>query len=103
MNSLPLILARLTMSGLAIMSLLVLWFLIKRSRRHSILLPVEVDGKEGVKGLTDNLSLGGCRMNGNLAVKRGQHLTLRLRLPGQESPIIIYFLYSSFKKYSILS
>lgn len=101
MNSMPLILARLTVSGLATISLLILWFLIKRSseatsgsqrrrfRRHSILLPVEVDGKEGVKGLTDNLSLGGCRMNGNLAVRRGQHLTLRLRLPGQESPIII--------------
>ena len=101
MNSMPLILARLTVSGLAIISLLTLWFLIKQSseetrgtqrrrfRRHSILLPVEVDGKEGVKGLTDNLSLGGCRMNGNLAVRRGQHLTLRLRLPGQESPIII--------------
>ena len=101
MNSLPLILARLTVSGLAIISLLTLWFFVKRSseatsgiqrrrfRRHSILLPVEVDGKEGVKGLTDNLSLGGCRMNGNLAVRRGQHLTLRLRLPGQESPIIV--------------
>jgi len=88
-------------SGLAIISLLMLWFFVKRSggttngtqrrrfRRHTILLPVEVDGKGGVKGLTDNLSLGGCRMNGNLAVRRGQHLTLRLHLPGQESPIVV--------------
>lgn len=99
MNSL--ILARLTVSGLAIILLLMLWFLAKRSsettngtqrrrfRRHSILLPVEVDGKAGVKGLTDNLSLGGCRMKGNLAVRRGQHLTLRFHLPGQESPIVV--------------
>ena len=101
MNSMPLILARLTVSGLTIISLLILWFFVKRSseetngtqrrrfRRHTILLPVEVDGREGVKGLTDDLSLGGCRMNGNLAVRRGQHLTLRLHLPGKESPIVI--------------
>ena len=101
MNSMPLILARLTVSGLTIISLLILWFFVKRSseettgtqrrrfRRHPILIPVEVDGKEGVKGLTDNLSLGGCRMNGNLAVRRGQQLTLRLHLPGKESPIVI--------------
>jgi hypothetical protein len=101
MNSMPLILARLSVSGLAIISLLMLWFFVKRGsgttngtqrrrfRRHTILLPVEVDGKGGVKGLTDNLSLGGCRMNGNLAVRRGQHLTLRLYLPGQESPIVV--------------
>lgn len=101
MNSMPLILARLTVSGLTIISLLILWFFVKRGNkatngtqrrrfsRHPILLPVEVDGKEGVKGLTDDLSLGGCRMNGNLAVRRGQHLTLRLHLPGKESPIVI--------------
>ena len=101
MDSMPLILARLTVSGLTIISLLILWFFVKRSseetngtqrrrfRRHTILLPVEVDGREGVKGLTDDLSLGGCRMNGNLAVRRGQHLTLRLHLPGKESPIVI--------------
>jgi c-di-GMP-binding flagellar brake protein YcgR len=101
MNSLTLIQARLTVSGLAIIFLLILWFFIKRSseatngtqrrrfRRHSILVPVEVGGKEGVKGLTDNLSLGGCRMNGNLALRRGQHLALRLLLPGQESPIVV--------------
>ncbi len=101
MNSMPLILARLTVSGLTIISLLILWFFVKRSheetngtqrrrfRRHPILIPVEVDGKEGVKGLTDNLSLGGCRMNGNLAVRRGQQLTLRLHVPGKEFPIVV--------------
>jgi hypothetical protein len=101
MNSLTLIQARLTVSGLAIILLLILWFFVKRSsettngtqrrrfRRHTILLPVEIDGRKGVKGLTDNLSLEGCRMNGNLALRRGQHLTLRLLLPGQESPIVV--------------
>ncbi|HLZ34792.1 MAG TPA: PilZ domain-containing protein [Nitrospira sp.] len=97
----PLILARLTVSGLAIIGLLMLWLFVKQSiemanaaqrrrlKRHTILLPVEIDGKTGAKGLTDNLSLGGCRMKGNLAIRRGQHLTLRLHLPGVESPIVV--------------
>ena len=101
MDSMPLILARLTVSGLAIIGLLMLWLFVKQSiemanaaqrrrlKRHTILLPVEIDGKTGAKGLTDNLSLGGCRMKGNLAIRRGQHLTLRLHLPGVESPIVV--------------
>ena len=100
MNSIPLILARLTVSGLVIIDILILWLLIKQwskndaqrrqMRRHAIVLPVEVDGKKGVKGLTNDLSLGGCRINGNLAVRHGQHLPLRLHLPGQESPIVVH-------------
>jgi PilZ domain len=50
---------------------------------------VEVDGKKGVKGLTNDLSLGGCKINGDLAVRHGQHLPLRLHLPGQGSPIVV--------------
>jgi hypothetical protein len=98
MDSMPLILARLTVSGLAIMSFLMVWLFVRqysneaqrrRMRRHAIFLPVEVDGKKGVKGLTTDLSLGGCRINSNLAVRRGQHLPLRLHLPGRESPIVV--------------
>jgi PilZ domain len=97
MDSMPLILARLTVSGLFIIDFLILWLLIKqcsgaqrrRMRRHAIFLPVEVDGKKGVKGLTNDLSLEGCRINGNLAIRDGQHLQLRLHLPGRESPIVV--------------
>jgi c-di-GMP-binding flagellar brake protein YcgR len=98
MDSMPLILARLTVSGLAIMSFLMVWLFVRqysneaqrrRMRRHAIFLPVEVDGKKGVKGLTTDLSLGGCRISSNLAVRRGQHLPLRLHLPGRESPIVV--------------
>lgn len=101
MDSMPLVLGRLALSGLAIFELLILWLFIKQSiemakaaqrrrlKRQPIFLPVEVDGKTGAKGLTEDLSLGGCRMNGNLAIKRGQHLTLRLHLPGQQFPILV--------------
>ena len=98
MDSMPLILARVTVSGLAIINFLLLWLFVKqdlngvqrrRMRRHAIFLPVEVDGKKGVKGLINDLSLGGCRIAGNLEVKHGQHLPLRLHLPGQGSPIVI--------------
>ena len=97
MDSIPLILARLTVSGLVIIDFLLLWLLIKcstgsqrrRLTRHAIFLPVELDGKTGMKGLTNDLSLEGCRINGNLAVRHGQHLPLRLHLPGQESPIVV--------------
>lgn len=98
MDSMPLILARLTMAGLFIIDFLILWLFIKQSpdgaqrrqmRRHAIFLPVEIDGKKGVKGLINDLSLGGCRINGDLAVKQGQHLPLRLHLPGQGSPIVV--------------
>ena len=97
MDSIPLILARLTVSGLVIIDFLLLWLLIKcstgsqrrRLTRHAIFLPVELDGKKGMKGLTNDLSLEGCRINGNLAVRHGQHLPLRLHLPGQESPIVV--------------
>jgi len=58
-------------------------------KRHAIFLPVEVEGKKGVKGLTNDLSLEGCRINGNLAVRHGQHLPLRLHLPGREFPIVV--------------
>ena len=94
----PLILARVTVSGLAIINFLLLWLFVKqdlngvqrrRMRRHAIFLPVEVDGKKGVKGLTNDLSLEGCRINGNLAVRHGQHLPLRLHLPGREFPIVV--------------
>jgi hypothetical protein len=93
MNSMP-----LAVAGLIIIDFLILWLLIKQCsngdqrremRRHAIFLPVEVDGKKGVKALTSDLSLGGCRINGKLAVKHGQHLPLRLHLPGQESPIVV--------------
>ena len=97
MNSMPLILARLTMSGLAIIDFLMLWLFVKQSSndqrrrmsRHAIFLPVEVNGKKGVKGLTNDLSLEGCRISGNLAVRHGQHLPLRLHLPGEEPPIVV--------------
>jgi PilZ domain len=99
MDSIPLILARLTVSGLVIIDILILWLLIKQwskndaqrrqMRRHAIFLPVEVDGKKGVKGLTNGISIGGCRINGDLAVRHGQHLPLRLHLPGRESPIVV--------------
>jgi PilZ domain-containing protein len=102
MNSIPQILARLTLSGMVIVSLLMLWLVVRPSAaetanggqrrgstRHLLLLPVNVDGRKGVKGITNNLSLGGCRINGNLAVRRGQHLTVRLHLPGEESPLVV--------------
>ena len=101
MNSMPVILARLSGSGLTIIELLILWLFVRwstgmtngaqrrRTRRHTVLLPVEVDGKKDLKGLTSDLSLGGCRITSNLAVRSGQHLTLRLHLPGQESPIVV--------------
>jgi hypothetical protein len=102
MNAMPQILARLTVSGMVIINLLMLWLVVRpsavetenggqrrRATRHSLLLPVEVDGKKGVKWVTNNLSLGGCRMNGSLAMRRGQHLTLRLHLPGDESPLVV--------------
>jgi len=98
MDSMPLILARVTVSGLAIINCLLLWLFVKqdsngvqrrRMRRHAVCLPVEVDGKKGVKGLTNDLSHGGCRIIGNLDVRHGQHLPLRLHLPGQESPIVV--------------
>jgi hypothetical protein len=99
MNSMPQILARLTVTGMAIIELLMLWLVVRPSAagttnggqrrgstRHPLLLPVEVDGK---KGVTNNLSLGGCRINGNLAMRPGQHLMLRLRLPGEEYPVVV--------------
>src|SRR5262249_52940975 len=94
MDSIPLILARLSVSGLFIIDILILWLFIKwsdgaqrrRMRRHAIFLPVEFDGK---KGLTNDLSIGGCKINGDLAVRHGQHLPLRLHLPGQGSPIVV--------------
>lgn len=98
MNSMPLILARLTVSGLAIIDFLILWLMVKqwsngaqrrRMKRHAIFLPVEVNGKKGVKGLTNDLSLEGCRINGDLAVRHGQHLPLRLHLPGEQTPIVV--------------
>lgn len=101
MNSTPMILARLTGPGLAIVGYLIVWLFVKRSsgmttgtqrrriRRHAVLLPVEVDGTKGVTGLTDDLSLGGCKMNGNLAVRRGQRLRLRLHLPADDAPIVV--------------
>ena len=98
MDSMPLILARLTASGLAIINFLILWLFVirwsngdqrRQMRRHAIFLPVDVDGKKGVKGITNDLSLGGCKINGNLAVRHGQHLPLRLHLPGNESPIVV--------------
>jgi len=58
MDSMPLILARVTVSGLAIINFLLLWLFVKqdsngvqrrRMRRHAIFLPVEVDGKKGVR------------------------------------------------------
>jgi len=66
MDSMALILARLTVSGLVIIDFLILWLLIKqwsngaqrrRMRRYAIFLPVEVDGKKGVRGLINDLSL----------------------------------------------
>lgn len=98
MDSMPLLLARVTVSGFAIINFLILWLFVRqashgdqrrRMTRHSIFLPVDIDGKKGVKGLVNDLSLGGCRIGGNLAVRYGQHLPLRLHLPGQGSPIVI--------------
>ena len=98
MDSIHLILARLTLSGLAIINFLILWLFVMRCsiadqrrqmRRHVIFLPVDVDGKKGVKALTNDLSLGGCSINGSLAVRHGQYLPLRLHLPGNESPIVV--------------
>ena len=91
-----------TMTRIVIIELLLLWLFFRpsaaettngaqrrRPTRHPLLLPVEVDGQKDVKGLTNNLSLGGCRVNGHLAVRRGEHLALRLHLPGQECPIVV--------------
>ena len=98
MDSMPLILARLTVSGLVIIDFLLLWLLIKqcsngaqrrRTRRQPIVLPAEVSRNKGVKLLTNDLSLEGCRIHGDLAVRLGQHLPLRLHLPGRESPIVV--------------
>ena len=84
-----------TGSGIALINLLLLWFVFTpsaatpqcpRPRRQSLLLPVEVDGKRGV---TNNLSLGGCSVNGNMAVRSGDDLMLRLHLPGQDCPIVV--------------
>ena len=94
----PLILARLTMSGMVIIDFLILWVLIKqcsngaqrrRTRRQAIFLPAEVGGNKGAKSLTNDLSVEGCRIHGNLTVRRGQHVHLRLHLPGRESPIVV--------------
>ena len=66
MYSMPLILARLTVSELANIEFLILWLFIKQcpnggqrrqTKRHAIFLPVEVDGKKGVRGLINDLSL----------------------------------------------
>jgi len=102
MNSMPQILARLTVSGLVIVNLLMLWLVVRPSTaktgqegqrrgatRHRLLLPVDVDGSRLVKGITDNLSVGGCRINGNLDLRRGQVLGLRLHLPGEEFPLVV--------------
>ena len=99
MNSMPLLLARLTVIGLTMIGLLILFVRgstrmtsgvqRRQTTRHTVLLPVEVDGKKDLKGLTSDLSLGGCRINGHLGVKHGQYLPLRLHLPGQESPIVV--------------
>jgi len=84
-----------TGSGIALINLLLLWFVFTpsaatlpcpRPRRQSLLLPVDVEGK---RGFTNNLSLGGCSVNGNMAVKDGDDLTLLLHLPGQERPIVV--------------
>lgn len=61
----------------------------RRINRNAILLPVAIGDMEGVTGLTHDLSLDGCRVNGNLTVRRGQHLTLRLYLPGEDSPLVV--------------
>ena len=102
MNTMPQILARLTVSGMVIINLLMLWYLVRPSgaqtanagqrrgsERHTVLLPVDVDGARGAKGVTNNVSLGGCRMNSNLPLRRGQCLSLRLHLPGEESPLLV--------------
>jgi hypothetical protein len=102
MNSMPQILARLTVAGIATLELLMLWLVIRRgavqsaistqrrrTTRHSLLLPVEVGGKKAGKGLTTDVSLGGCKINGNFAVQGGQHFTLQLHLPWKESPIVV--------------
>ena len=97
MTSMPINLLRLTGPGLAIVAFLLLWLFARnlgimrstqrrRTRRHAILLPVEV---EGAKALTQDISLEGCRLNGNLPIRAGQHLTLRLHLPGKDSPLVV--------------
>lgn len=80
-------------SGIALINFLLLWLLftpnklsVRRPKRQSLLLPVEVDG---TRGCTNNVSLGGCSVNGNMAVRRGDDLMLRLHLPGQEDPIVV--------------
>jgi c-di-GMP-binding flagellar brake protein YcgR len=98
MDSMPLLLGRVTVSGLAIINFLILWLFVRqashgdqrrRTTRHSIFLLVDIHGKKGVKALINDLSLGGCRISGNLAVRHGEHLPLRLHPPGQASPILI--------------
>jgi hypothetical protein len=84
-----------TGSAIAVINLLLLWFVFTpsaptlpcpRPTRQSLILPVDVDGK---RGFTNNLSLGGCSVNGNMAVTNGDDLMLRLHLPGQEYPIVV--------------
>jgi hypothetical protein len=84
-----------TGSGIALINLLLLWFVFTpsapklqcpRPTRQSLLLPVDVDEK---RAFTSNLSLGGCSVNGNMAVRDGDDFTLRLHLPGQECPIVV--------------
>ena len=98
MTSTSITLLRFTAPGLAIVAGLMVWLFVRssgvvqssqrrRSKRQAILLPVELDGMEGVRGLTHDLSLEGCRISGNLAVRRGQHLALWLHVPGEGSPI----------------
>jgi hypothetical protein len=86
-------------SGIVVINLLLLWLLFRPSaaetthglqwrqtRRHSVLLPVDVDGN---RGFTKNISLTGCRVKGNMAMRRGEAVMLQLHLPGEESPVII--------------
>jgi hypothetical protein len=102
MDAMPQLLARLTVAGIATLELLMLWLVIRRgaaestissqrrrSTRHSLLLPVDVGGKKVGKGLTSDISLSGCRINGNFAVQSGQHFMLQLHLPWKESPIVV--------------
>jgi|SRR5579884_2302015 len=97
MNSVPHLVAQMTTSGIIIVSLLMLWLLVKPTSgtqrrlfsRHTLLLPVEVDGRKSVKAFTHNLSLGGCRINGRLTVRRGERVALQLHVPGSEVPIAV--------------
>ena len=48
-----------------------------------------VGGNITGSGTVSNLSMGGCVLESDSSVRRGDHMKLRINLPEQESPILV--------------